>query len=127
MLILVVEPQKAPVVKEISDDLHQMQKLVDGFIEVLYPFEDEVALVCNEEGKLMNLPSNRGLWDEHGDLYKIICGTFFLCGAPSDSDSFTSLTPEQVETLKHRFASPEIFIGMDGHIVCLPVDEATFA
>lgn len=35
MLILVVEPQKAPVVKEISDDLHQMQKLVDGFIEVL--------------------------------------------------------------------------------------------
>ena len=122
MLVLVVEPGKTPVVKDISGNLKQMQKMVEGYIEVIYPFEDEVALVCNEEGKLMSLPPNRGLWDDNGNLYEIICGTFFLCGAPSGSDSFTSLTPEQIEKYKQRFASPEVFVGMDGRIVCFAAE-----
>ena len=122
MLVLVVEPRKTPVVKDISGDLKQMQKIVDGYIEVIYPFEDKVALVCNEEGKLMSLPPNRGLWDDNGNLYEIICGTFFLCGAPSGSDTFSSLTPEQIEKYKQRFASPEVFVGMDGRIVCFAAE-----
>ena len=122
MLVLVVEPGETPVVMDISGNLKQMQKMVEGYIEVIYPFEDEVALVCNEEGKLMSLPPNRGLWDDNGNLYEIICGTFFLCGAPSGSDSFTSLTPEQIEKYKQRFASPEVFVGMDGHIVCFAAE-----
>lgn len=122
MFVLVVEPGETPVVKDISGNLKQMQKIVEGYIEAIYPFEDEVALVCNEEGKLMSLSPNRGLWDDNGNLYEIICGTFFLCGAPSGSDSFTSLTPEQIEKYKQRFASPEVFVGMDGRIVCFAAE-----
>ena len=122
MLVLVVEPGKTPVVKDISGNLKQMQKMVEGYIEVIYPFEDKVALICNEEGKGMSLPPNRGLWDDNGNLCEIICGTFFLCGAPSDSDTFSSLTPEQIEKYKQRFASPEVFVGMDGHIVCFAAE-----
>jgi len=33
----------------------------------------EVALICNDEGKLQGLPLNRGLRDERGELYDIIC------------------------------------------------------
>ena len=36
-----------------------LQKAVGGDIEVTYPFEDEVGIVLNEEGKLIGLPLNR--------------------------------------------------------------------
>lgn len=122
MRILVVEPGKAPEVREISGGLKEMQNIVGGLIQAIYPFPEEIALVCNEEGMLLGLPPNRGLWDESGALYDIVCGTFFLCCAPSDSESFSSLTPEQITQLERRFHSPEMFIGMEGHIVCLPME-----
>ena len=121
MLVLVVEPEQRPKEKEIDDSLTAMQNIVGGYIQPVH-LDDSVVLVCNEEGKLMDMPANRGLWDENGQLYDIVCGTFFLCNAPPDSDHFTSLTPEQVEQYQKRFYTPEMFWGMDGRIVCLPLE-----
>lgn len=122
MRVLVVEPERRPEVKEIDDSLKEMQGIVGGYIQSIYPFEEPVALVCNDEGKLMDLPANRGLRDENGQIYDIVFGTFFLCGAPADSDHFTSLTPEQIEQYRNMFYTPEMFWGMDGRIVCLPLE-----
>lgn len=121
MRILVVEPEHKPEVREINDSLKEMQGIVGGLIQPIY-LDDSVVLICNDEGKLMNLPANRGLRDENGQMCDIIFGTFFLCGAPADTDHFTSLTPEQIERYKERFHTPEMFWGMDGHIVCLPLE-----
>lgn len=121
MRILVVEPEYKPEVREINDPLKEMQGIVGGLIQPIY-LDDSVVLICNDEGKLMNLPANRGLRDENGQMCDIIFGTFFLCGAPADSDHFTSLTPEQIERYRERFYTPEMFWGMDGHIVCLPIE-----
>lgn len=39
MKILVVEPEKKPYAREISDDIHEMQEVVDGLIEpIRYDF-----------------------------------------------------------------------------------------
>ena len=122
MRVLVVEPERRPEVQEIDDSLKEMQGIVGGYIQSIYPFEEPVALVCNDEGKLMDLPANRGLRDENGQIYDIVFGTFFLCGAPADSDHFTSLTPEQIEQYRNMFYTPEMFWGMDGRIVCLPLE-----
>ena len=122
MRVLVVEPERRPEVREIDGSLRSMQEVVGGLIQALAPFDEPVALVCNNEAKLINLPANRGLRDEDGKLYDIICGTFFLCGAPADSDHFVSLTPEQIERYRERFHTPEMFWGVNGHIVCLPLD-----
>ena len=122
MLILSVEPGKVPEAKEISGSLREMQELVGGPIQVIYPFEEQVALLCNEEGLFLGLPANRGLRGRDEKLYDIICGTFFLCGAPADADSLTSLSSEDVERFERRFHTPEIFVGMAGHIVCLPME-----
>ena len=121
MRVLVVEPERRPEVREINDSLKEMQGIVGGLIQPIY-LDDSVVLICNDEGKLMNLPANRGLRDENGQMCDIIFGTFFLCGAPADSDHFTSLTPEQIERYRERFYTPEMFWGMDGHIVCLPIE-----
>ena len=121
MRVLVVEPERRPEVREIDDSLKAMQEIVGGLIQPIC-LEDSVVLVCNDEGKFMDLPANRGLRDKNGQIYDIVCGTFFLCGAPPDSDHFISLTPEQIKRYQERFYTPEMFWGMDGHIVCLPLE-----
>lgn len=123
MRILIVEPEKAPKEYELVDGLKEMQRIVGGYIQAIYPFPEEVALICNDEGKLQGLPLNRGLRDEQGKLYDIICGTFFLCGAPFDGENFTSLTPVQLERFQRRFQTPEFFVRIRSHIICLPLEE----
>ena len=120
MQVVVVEPKKKPVVQDISSDLESMQKTVGGSIEAVYPFDEPVALICNEEGKLLNLPLNRALRDDEGNVYDIISGTFFLCAAPPDSDRFTSLTDQQVKTYMERFSMPEMFLNVGGNLFDLP-------
>lgn len=123
MRILIVEPGKAPRAAELTGKLKEMQRIVGGYIQAIYPFSEEVALICNDEGKLQGLPLNRGLRDERGELYDIICGTFFLCGAPSDGEDFTSLTPAQLEQFQRRFQTPELFARIRNRIICLPLEE----
>ena len=62
--VLLIEPEKYPKVIEIDDTLEAMQEVVGGQIEEYMPFEDEVAIICNEEGKLLGLPLNRAIYSE---------------------------------------------------------------
>jgi len=108
MNVLVVEPGILPYEKEIND-LPAMQETVGGRIQAIYPFKDNVAVVCNEEGLLLNLEFNRSL-PERG--YGGIFGTFFVCGI--GEENFISLSPEQVRTYIDRFKKAEVFIAMNG-------------
>ena len=120
MKVIVVEPKKKPMVQDIDSGLESMQKIVGGLIEAVYPFDEPVALICNEEGKLLNLPLNRALRDDVGNVYDIISGTFFLCTAPPDSDRFESLSDQQVKTYLEYFAMPEMFLNVGGDLFVLP-------
>ena len=114
MKILLVEPEKIPRPLEIEPSLKSMQQLVGGPIQAIYPFEEPVALICHEEGKLLGLPLNRTLRSpETGEIYDIIAGSFFLCSAPPDSDHLESLTNEQLERYTKRFFAVEYFVGGD--------------
>ena len=62
--VLLVEPNKYPKMIEIDDTLEAMQAVVGGDIEEYMPFEDEVAIICNEEGKVQGLPPNRAIYGE---------------------------------------------------------------
>ena len=112
MKVLIVEPLKTSYEWEIENDLESMQEVVGGYIQSIYPFYDEeLALICNEEGKLIGLPFNRALKDEEGSIYDIVAGTFFLCRATADSENFESLTDEQMKFCKKRFEKIELFIN----------------
>lgn len=109
---------------ELEHDLESMRRRVGGDIEAVYePGGRDAALICNDEGKLLGLPLNRALRDEEGEIYDIIAGPFFVCGAPPDNESFTSLTDEQVDYWLKRFAKPEFFVRVNGKIICVPVEE----
>lgn len=121
MLVLVVEPGQAPEPRNISGTLKEMQSIVGGYIEAIHPFaEPDVALVCNEDGRFMDVLPNRALKDKNGQMYDIVFGTFFLCGTPADCEHFTSLTPEQIVEYEKQFHTPEAFIGSNGRILCVP-------
>ena len=109
--VLIIEPLKRPYVKDIPNTLEAKQEIVGGLIQAIYPFDHpEIALICNDEGKLMRLPPNRALFDKDGNIVDIIVGTFFLCSAPADSENFASLTDEQIEKYTKRFEALEIYI-----------------
>ena len=61
--VIWVQPMREPQLIEIDNDLESMQELVDGYIEEYMPFEDDAAIVCNEEGKMMGLAPNRAIYD----------------------------------------------------------------
>lgn len=101
MKILFVEPGKEAQPAEIQGDLKEMQAIVGGQIRALYPWEDPVALICNDEGKLLSLPLNRALED-----YDMIAGNFFICGVKGDA--FVSLSDLLMIKYQKKFRYPEL-------------------
>ena len=108
MTVLAVMPGRKPVKMELEGTLKSMQTFVGGTIQAVYPFDDPVALVCNEEGKLAGLEYNRALHDEKGAIYDIICGPFFVCGL--GADDFTSLSEALTDKYYKYFERPELFV-----------------
>lgn len=119
--VLLVEPEERPKVVEIGTGLEDLQHAVGGDIEVVYPFEDRVGLIVNEEGKLIGLPLNRALRDENNEVYDIIAGPFLVAGLTEDN--FGSLTEEQIGKFEGLFHQPETFVKMGRSIMAIPVPE----
>ena len=123
MQVLLVQPMREPKVIEIeAKSLESMQKVVDGYIEAVYPFEDdpEIALICNEEGKLNGKELNRAVYDSNHEVMDVIAGDFFICSAPESSDNFEGLSAEAAKKYARKFRDPEIFISYNGMIKALP-------
>lgn len=106
MKVIIVKPFTQPYTKEIKGDLRSMQEIVGGYIEAVYPFDDEeIALVCNEEGKLEGLIPNRFLLNRNNGVCDFICGDFFLCYAPCDSEDFISMPDHLLQKYIDKFSA----------------------
>lgn len=83
MKVIIKRPNKASTVKNIDNTLEALQGIVGGYIETVTYASDYVALICNEEGRLLNLPFNcriRGV---------DFCGPVVVAGV--DGDEFTDV------------------------------------
>ena len=115
--VLYIEPGKYPRTITINDTLEEMQHLVGGYIEEYSPFDDDVSIVCNDEGKIHGLPLNRAIYNEKtGELMDIVAGSFFIVGTPPGAESFQSLTQEQQMKYSKMFRYPERFTETYGRI-----------
>ena len=121
--VLKIAPGQHPQQVEIDNNLKALQEAVGGTIAAVYPFADPVAIICNDDGKLMGLPLNRALRDEHGQTYDVLTGNFLVVGL--GKEDFASLSPELAQKYEQHFHQPETFIRLGGHLVILPTpDEA---
>ena len=117
--VLQIAPGQYPEQVEIDNDLKAFQQAVGGSIGASYPFSDPVAIVYNDDGKLMGLPLNRALRNEHGEAYDVVAGTFLVVGL--GEEDFASLSPELIQKYTEQFKTPERFMQINGNIVVLPV------
>ena len=90
-----------PEVVDIDSGLESLQEAVGGDIAATYPYEDPVAIICNDNGKIMNLPWNRALRDENGEIYDIIAGNFLIVGLTEED--FGSLSDELIGKYRSLF------------------------
>ena len=109
MTVLMVEPGYAPYEKTIPNTLEAKQELVGGLITAIYPYEEMVAIVANDEGILLNMEFNRSVEGGYGGVF----GSFFVCGLTEDD--FCSLPPDQMERFKKKFHKAEILVGFCGN------------
>ena len=102
---LKVEPGKKPYECTLVNELSELQKAVSigaeyvGLIEIIN-LEEDVCLLCNEEGKLIQLEPNRRLGND------IICGVFYLIGQNEDGE-LTSLPERAMKFYTTYFADTE--------------------
>ena len=114
MKILIVEPERHPRIAEIPHTLEAMQQTVGGYIEITYPWRDPIALVCDEEGMLKQLPFNRLVAPQSA-----IFGTFFLCGI--GEEDLTDLPEELADKYMHLLHDPQMLIWTNAGYAVLPI------
>lgn len=119
--VVIVEQGKPARIAQIEYTLENMQEIVGGYITTSYPFNDRVAVVCDDEGAY-KYPLNRAL-----NKYKAWFGTFFICGLTEED--FGSLTDEQAQKYQQMFKKPEAFLrdGASGRIIRLRPGEKPVA
>ena len=107
--VVIVEPLREPREAYIENELHTLQKNVGGYIECI-SLADGIDLVLNEEGKLIGLKPNRGIWpDENGKYQDIVFGTFMCCGVDESVGEFRSLTDDEFDYCMDRFNRVELW------------------
>lgn len=95
-----------PEVKVIENTLKAKQLLVGGLIEVV-PYDD-LLLICNEEGKILNFPPNLKF------DYDYIAGDCFLVGDDFENADFRSLTDEEIEKYTEDFKNRSFRVVVSG-------------
>lgn len=120
--VIYVEPGKKARIIEMENKYSEMKKLVGGHIEQYMPFEDDVAIICNEEGKINGMPLNRAVFLEYGQLDDIIAGPFFITYVALESEKYLSLPKELEEKYIEKFKLPEEFYKTTEGILSVPYE-----
>lgn len=121
MDVLLVKPFMYPQAIKIGKELEDLQNAIGGDIETTYPFDEPVAIICNDEGKINGSELNRSLRDDKGEIYDIVAGDFLVVGLTEDD--FCSLSPEQMKKFEEHFHQPEMYIRMGKSIMAVPVPD----
>lgn len=115
MKILIFEPYKYPRKADIPHTLRCMQETVGGDIQAIYPWDDPLALVCDDEALLKDSEFNRFIYPN-----VFIFGTFFLCGI--GEEDFTDLSDKLMEKYAEMLRRPQILVQTPDGITAMQVD-----
>lgn len=88
------------------------------------PFLEEVKIILGEAAvkppvlmpQIDGLPLNRAIYSRNGEMVDIVTETFFICDAPITSETFMSLSDEQIKKYDKMFRDPECFYRVGDEI-----------
>lgn len=115
MKILIFEPHKHPRRADIPHTLESLQEIVGGYIQAIYPWEDRVAVVCDDDGLSKHYELNRYIAPG-----VVIAGTFFICGL--GEENFDDLSDELAEKYERLFYHPQAFFRAANGIFAISED-----
>ena len=118
--VVMCEPGRAARITEIGTELEDLQRAVGGMIEAYYPFEEQVCIVCNDEGKMNGMSPCRAVYGEDGKMMDIIFGPCFICDC--SGENFGSLSQDQIKRYTEQFKNPERYYRIDGDIKAVPYE-----
>jgi hypothetical protein len=99
--VIIVEPNKPARLETIKNELSNLQKIVGGYIECIR--EDGFDIIINEEGKLIELEPNFGIYE--GRDY--VAGTAIFSGVDYDEGEFKSLSEGHIKMILKAFNGRE--------------------
>lgn len=125
MKAIYIRVGKPAVVIDIQDDYRKMREAIAcDCISFAYPFEDNAAIVCDDEGKLYGKKYSVVL-SYNGEAYDTINGDCLIVGTDINSGRCVSLTAEQIEKYLHQYRMPQVVVKMpNGQYVAKSVSEA---
>ena len=107
MKVIIIKPGKFARIEDIDPTYTELRTLVGGNIEMTYPFEDEyLAVISNEESKLLDLPPNRAVRRNDGSVADIYCGTMVVVALAPEGE-YRDLTNKEAKTVLQMWGSPE--------------------
>ena len=107
MKAIVIKPGKYAQITEIDPTYNVLRSLVGGNIEMTYPFEDEyLAVISNEESKLLDLPPNRAVRRNDGSVADIYCGTMVVVALAPEGE-YRDLTNKEAKMVLQMWGQPE--------------------
>lgn len=118
--VVALLPGKPAQIALLQNNLPSQQAFVGGLIECVYPWDEAVCMVVNEEGKINGMQLNRALYSEDGEMIDIIAGAAFICDC--SGEDFGSLTEEQQQRYLQMFRDPELFYKIGDDIVAVKIE-----
>ena len=107
MKAIVIKPGKFAREEVLDLSYSALRSLVGGNIEMTYPFEDEyLAVISNEESKLLDLPPNRAIRSANGSVIDIYCGTMVVVALAPEGE-YRDLTRREAKTVLQMWGPPE--------------------
>ena len=85
MKVIYKAPGGKPEIRDIPNELEELQAAVGGYIEVC-TFDKDCCVICNEEGRLLGLPHNLRFLGVNW------FGPILIVGI--DGEEFTDIPPE---------------------------------
>lgn len=104
MKAVLVKVGKPHQILDVENELHALQRLVGGYIQVI-PYnapENGILVICDEEGKLKKKKPNRVVVVKN-HIVDCICGDFLLVG--KGEEEFIDLTPEQLKYIDRTISA----------------------
>jgi len=104
---IVIKPGKFAREEDLDLSYSALRSLVGGNIAMTYPFEDEyLAVISNEEAKLLDLPPNRAARRPDGTIADIYCGTMVVVALAPEGE-YRDLTKREAKAILQMWGPPE--------------------
>ena len=104
---IILKPGKFARITEIDPTYKNLSSLVGGRLEMTYPFEDEyLAVISNEEAKLLDLPPNRASRRTDGTVADIYCGTMVVVALAPEGE-YRDLTRAEAKMVLRVWGKPD--------------------